>query len=214
MDDEHRTSKCCSSCGDELKYAILCKQPRETRQRTSRRWIVRAARKEQLAERFRAKTGLYTPPRPHVQQPASARESPAGKRQPPRLDADARVARTRFVRRASAVAEQPELVSSYCTSNAAAILVPKYCTPCNRLWCRDKNACRRMRSRMCWLLAQDTPVSRLTGRLIAPPTSRTGLDPVAHSSPGPITSPERDQGAVSRLLKPYGKRSCMNVCFE
>ncbi|KAK9386446.1 hypothetical protein V1515DRAFT_604634 [Lipomyces mesembrius] len=30
--DEHRTSKCCSPCGEEMEQAVLVKRPQETRQ--------------------------------------------------------------------------------------------------------------------------------------------------------------------------------------
>ena len=79
----------------------------------------------------------------------------------------------------------------------------------SRLRCRDKNACQSMRSRMCWLLAQDTPASRIDG----PPYFHH-----QHRAPASILSARHltrsNQGAESRLSKPYRKRSCMNACFE
>ncbi|KAK9385924.1 hypothetical protein V1515DRAFT_616856 [Lipomyces mesembrius] len=128
--DEHRASKCCSSCGEEMEKV---KRPQETRQAQSKGCLKRAERKATLAARFAAKHGLpdpppaAAPPPPRADATHPAVRDDGRRRQPPRVDGDAYVARTRFR-----------------TGDAN----------CNRLWCRDKNATHNFFSRMVFLLAQ------------------------------------------------------------
>ncbi|ODQ70467.1 hypothetical protein LIPSTDRAFT_5928 [Lipomyces starkeyi NRRL Y-11557] len=72
--DEHRTSKCCPSCGEEMEKTVLVKRPQETRQAQSKWCLNRSVRKATLATRFAAKHGLPDPP-------------PAAAPPPPRADA-------------------------------------------------------------------------------------------------------------------------------
>ncbi|KAK9481886.1 hypothetical protein V1527DRAFT_432277, partial [Lipomyces starkeyi] len=97
--DQHRTSKCCSSCGEEMEKAVLVKRPQETRQAQSKGCLKRAVRKATLAARFAAKHGLPDPPasappppRADATHPAVGDDGP--RRQPPRVDGNAYVART------------------------------------------------------------------------------------------------------------------------
>ncbi|KAK9350828.1 hypothetical protein V1523DRAFT_442360 [Lipomyces doorenjongii] len=161
--DEHRTSKCCSSCGEEMEKAVLAKRPQETRQAQSKGCLKRAVRKATLAARFAAKHGLPDPP------PAAAPPPPRAdathpvvrddgrRRQPPRVDGDAYVARTRF-RRGDAF-PSPSDAGEYDRSQLLTPWGLKYCGICNRLWCRDKNATHNFFSRMVFLLAQSTVVA-------------------------------------------------------
>ncbi|KAK9359666.1 hypothetical protein V1504DRAFT_196110 [Lipomyces starkeyi] len=111
-----------------------------------------------LAASFAAKHGLPDPP------PAAAPPPPRAdathpavrdgerRRQPPRVDGDAYVARTRF--RTGNTFPSPSNAGAY---DRRQLLTPwglKYCSNCNRLWCRDKNSTHNFFSRMVFLLAQ------------------------------------------------------------
>ncbi|KAK9328268.1 hypothetical protein V1520DRAFT_226922 [Lipomyces starkeyi] len=145
--DEHCTSKCCSSCGEEMEKAVLVKRPQETRQAQSKGCLKRAVRKATLAARFAAKHGLpdpppaAAPPPPRADATHPAVRDDGRRRQPPRVDGDAYVARTRF--RTGDAFPSP-----------SAHWGLKYCSNCNRLWCRDKNATHNFFSRMVFLLAK------------------------------------------------------------
>ncbi|KAK9338913.1 hypothetical protein V1521DRAFT_429210 [Lipomyces starkeyi] len=74
------------------------------------------------------------------------------RRQPPRVDGDAYVARTRF--RTGDAFPSPSDAGAY---DRRQLLTPwglKYCSNCNRLWCRDKIATHNVFSRMVFLPAQ------------------------------------------------------------
>ncbi|KAK9249582.1 hypothetical protein V1506DRAFT_526388, partial [Lipomyces tetrasporus] len=147
--DEHRTSKCCSSCGEEMEQAVLVKRPQETRQAQSKGCLKRAVRKATLAAGFAAKHGLPDPP------PAAAPPPPRADATHPAVRDDGRhayVARTRF--RTGDAFPSPSDAGAY---DRRQLLTPwglKYCSNCNRLWSRDKNATHIFFSRMVFLLAQ------------------------------------------------------------
>ncbi|KAK9312170.1 hypothetical protein V1524DRAFT_479450 [Lipomyces starkeyi] len=124
-----------------MEKAVLVKRPQETRQAQSKGCLKRAVRKATLAARFAAKHGLPDPPPAAAPPPSRADAThPAvrddgRRRQPPRVDGDAYVARTRF--RTGDAFPSPSDAGAY---DRRQLLTPwglKYCSNCNRLWCRD-----------------------------------------------------------------------------
>jgi hypothetical protein len=98
-----------------MEEAVLCKQPQAIRHPTAQRRVTRAARKQQLAERFYAKTGLRAP-LARLPPLAGRASSRAVKRRPPWVAHDARIVRTRLSRpsrTAALVEQQVELAGSY-----------------------------------------------------------------------------------------------------
>lgn len=151
--DEHRTSKCCPSCGEEMEGAVLVKRPQESRQQPqSQGRLKRATRKANLAARFAAKQGLPVPPPAPPGMTHRAVRDDGRRRQPPRVDGDAYVPRNRF--KTGDAFPSPFDAGAYDRRQLLTPWALKYCGTCNRLWCRDKNAPHNFCSRMVYLLAQ------------------------------------------------------------
>jgi hypothetical protein len=159
--DEFRTSKCCSSCGNaEMEQAILVKRPKEPVRQAR---PGRVARQSRQRDKWVANRATVPSPVPVSSQANFSDPSfdpaylltPLGervvrKRKPASISSDRLVAR---VRQGS-----PEhRASAYAPSCLYESWGLRHCSACNRLWCRDVNACRNMTSRALWCLFQPAP---------------------------------------------------------
>jgi hypothetical protein len=152
--DEHRSSKCCSSCGDEMEAAFIAKHACDSIATTNT--INRMRRSDRVQKQALRRCGELG--KIFVAAPVSL---PRAQQQ----EEEVKSQTTTYYRR-TAVLGSSDRLSRGSSSGGTGILKPwalRHCQTCDRLWDRDRNACPNLLARVRWLLSQPDIGRRLDG---------------------------------------------------